>query len=158
MIAQSSDGTSVSVPVAFDPNAPIPPPPTVAITPAGPYRNNQIVRIKGHNFAPKAAFSVSECVTQPNEQDCFSTGGGPQVTTANGSLSTQFQVQRRLEAFSGFVDCLTKGVQCTLEISSEGGADVIVPLTFKPKPVATAAVTPATSVATRAVSSWAGLR
>jgi hypothetical protein len=155
VIAQSTDGTSVSAPVAFDPHAPIPPPPSVTITPAGPYRNNQIVRIKGSNFAPKAGFSVAECATQPNEQDCFSTAGGPQITTANGSLSTQFQVARRLESFSGFVDCLSAGVQCTLEVSSEGGAAVSLPLTFKSKAGIAVAVTPATRIATRGASSWA---
>jgi hypothetical protein len=154
VIAQSGDGTSVSAPVSFDPHAPMPPPPSVKITPAGPYRNNQILSIKGSNFAPKASFSVAECATQANEQDCFSTVGGPQITTANGSLSTQFQVERRLESFAGFVDCLSTGVSCTLEVTSEGGADVVVPLTFKPKPSAAVAVTPATAVATRGSVSW----
>ncbi len=155
VIAQSGDGSTVSQPVSFDPDAPVPPPPAVTTTPKPPFRNNQIVRIKGTHFAPKASFGVTECALTANEQDCFSFIAGAQITTANGSLSTQFQVARRIESENGFVDCLDKGVECTLEVSSEGGADVVLPLTFKSKPGAAVAVTAATRITARGASSWA---
>jgi hypothetical protein len=131
VIAQSFAGDTATTAVLFDRNAPIPPPPSANIVPAGPYRNNQVVQVNGLNFAPKAEFSVAECAAGASEIACFGTGG-PQVTTAKGHLSTSFQVERRMDDGMGStIDCRTSGVSCTLEIASEGGANVEVPLTFR---------------------------
>jgi len=131
-VVEGSDGSFKAIALTFDPDAPVPPAPNATTTPAPPFRNHQTVQIKGLHFAPNAEFSVGECAFARREGACDSVGGSGQVTTAKGSLSTSFQVQRKLSGGGGApLDCRSADVRCVLEISSEGGAIVDLPLSFK---------------------------
>jgi len=130
LIAESgTDGSVVTVPVKFDPNAPIPPAPSAKVKPAGPYHDQQVVTVTGKNFAPRAAFSVSECATSAGSEGCLIEGGAG-FTSATGAASTQFQLFSALDPLDPTTDCTNAGVTCFLEVSSEGGAVADVPLTF----------------------------
>jgi Neocarzinostatin family/DisA bacterial checkpoint controller nucleotide-binding len=125
-----NDGSSVTVPVTFDPNAPIPPKPSAHIRPAAPYQDQQTVNITGKNFAPRAGISVTECAVSLSSESCLFEGGSPAFTSATGGLSTQFQLFSPLQPGDPTSDCTALGVQCTLEVASEGGGVVALPLTF----------------------------
>jgi Neocarzinostatin family len=127
---EGSDG-STTAPVAFDANAPIPPAPSASVTPTGPYTDRQTVTVNGLNFAPKAQYEFGECLTTQDEELCGYQAPRRQVTNADGSLSNQFKVSSRVDDGVGdTANCTSKGATCTLEISSEGGAAVSLPLTF----------------------------
>lgn len=159
LIAQDTNGDTVTRSVAFDPSAPIPPPPAATIKPAGPYRNNQVVHINGKHFAPKADFQVNECAFTAHVEACYGVIGGTQRTNAAGDLSTLFQLERKLQA-EGPIDCTGKRVQCVLEVSSEGGAAVELPLVFKTGAGSEAAVPAAqlVPVSRRARGGWLAAR
>ncbi len=126
------DGSDLTVPIAFAASAPVPPPPSASITPAGPFTHTQTVRIHGRSFAPLAAVSVSECAASAQVVACFSVIGPSQpMTDSTGSVTTDYTVHRRLEAGpDATLDCAAPGVQCTLQIDSEGGAAASVSLRF----------------------------
>jgi hypothetical protein len=143
-----SDGDFVTVPVAFDPKAPVPPPPTASTKPASPFRRNQVVQIKGKGFPANAQFEIEECGTGPTLGECFSSFGGSEATDAHGNLATAFQVQP-LD-----VDCARKRVTCALQITSEGGAQVVLPFRFRSGGGATASAEPLVRVPEGPQRSW----
>jgi hypothetical protein len=146
------DSSTVTVPVTFDPTAPIPPPPRVTVNPAGPYANRQIVTVNGHNFAPNAAFGSTECFSSTNVFGCFLPTGPPQFTDANGNFSTKVTLHRFIAAVGQTIDCASATVTCTLSSASEGGIDIQTPLQFN----ATAAAGSAADASAMTTSSRRG--
>ena len=156
VVAQDfADNSSVTVPVTFDPAAPIPPRPRVNVSPAAPYTDGQTVTVNGRNFPPNALYGAAECFSTTNFFGCFLPKGPGSSTDANGGFSTSVTL-RRFVRFSGQkYDCADVSVTCSLSAFSEGGVQVDTPLQFS----ATAAASPAADVGTVAFSqrpgSWA---
>ena len=140
------------VPVTFDPNSPIPPPPTATITPDHDLGFRQTVTLAGSGFTP-GTIPVEQC-------GLVSFGGGgtflicrgfTQVEAdANGAISGTAEVRRVLTEGPGLsVDCATSAQPCTLRVGS-GDPDetATVPLAFdpnsQPPPPPAVTVSPAT--------------
>ncbi|HEY3830721.1 MAG TPA: neocarzinostatin apoprotein domain-containing protein [Acidimicrobiia bacterium] len=131
LLAIGGNGSTAHTPLSFNPAAPIPPRPSIALTPAGPYKNNQTVSFTGKNFAPSAEFSVSECIDTKQLGACSGSGGTNWVTDKFGNLHGSTQLARRVSTPDGTVDCLnTKTTTCTLSVDSLGNADATVTLHF----------------------------
>ncbi|HEX4491250.1 MAG TPA: neocarzinostatin apoprotein domain-containing protein [Acidimicrobiia bacterium] len=130
LLVEDSAGDNAMANLSFDPKAPVPPPPALTVTPAAPYRDGEILHLKGTNFPPSAEYSTSECLVGPRDGVCLGTEDGSGVTTAKGALSTTFPVARRFDEDGTNLDCAKANVTCTLEVDSEGGVTTSIPLTF----------------------------
>jgi hypothetical protein len=124
----------VSVPVSFDPNAPIPPPPTASITPDHDLGYEQTVTLTGTNFVP-GPVTVLECGsfdgTDGTSTVCF--GFSQLQADASGNVSGPVDVVRLLELGPGSqVDCGATTGTCTLEVVASDNDELIIPLQFDP--------------------------
>ena len=140
-----------STALSFDPNAPIPPAPTAAISPADNLGYRQPVALTGAGFTP-GTVPVSECAQIPEGPGTFEDCAGFTVVDADasGAISTQFEIRRILRFGPGLsVDCGTNPTPCTLRVGSgDPDESAAIPLTFDPNavppPPPTVTVTPAT--------------
>jgi hypothetical protein len=130
LLAFGDNGATARTALSFDPAAPIPPRPSITLSPAGPYKNNQTVNFTGKNFAPNAQFSAGECITSNVAETC--TGGGPSswVTDKSGNLHGSTQLIRRVSTPSGPLDCLNAKTTCTFSVESLGNAEATATLHF----------------------------
>src|SRR3954465_4780590 len=71
VVVQAAGGPSGTAPLAFDPSVPLPPPPTLAVTPSDGLGDGDIVRVHGEGFAPNAPLALLQC---PSDVD-FAFGG-----------------------------------------------------------------------------------
>ncbi len=128
-VVDEDEAGLVVAPLTFDPKAPIPPDASISVTPGGPYRNNQVVQIKGAHFPPLVGYGVAECVVSAESVGCLGEGGqGSPTTDAHGAFATTFQLVSRSSEF-GF-DCLDPSTACMLVAQSEGGVEAVKSLHF----------------------------
>ena len=124
------------VPVTFDPNSPIPPPPTVTITPDHDLGYRQTVTLAGSGFTP-GTIPVEQCgqASSGGGGSFDICGGFTQVEAdANGAISGAAEVRRVLTEGPGVsVDCATSAQPCTLRIGfGDPDESATVPLAFDP--------------------------
>jgi hypothetical protein len=149
------DGSMVTVPVTFDPAAPIPPRPRVNLNPDAPYTNHQIITVKGRNFAPNATFNTTECFSSTNVFGCFLSTQADQFTDANGDFATQVKLHRLINLPGETIDCADAAVACELSSSSEGGVDIETPLQFSASAAAGPAIDASPVTSSTRLSGWA---
>lgn len=121
-------------PVTFDPDAPVPPPPSVVVTPDDDLGWRTVVSVVGSGFTP-GSIQVQQCgqVIVDNSQFTTCTGYSQVEVDADGNLSTPFTVRRMLDAeFPAPVDCATASASCTLDVGDGPDESARVPLTFDP--------------------------
>ncbi len=124
----------VEAPVTFDPDAPIPPPPGIAVTPDHDLGWRTVVGVTGSGFAP-GTIEVRQCgqVVIDTAQFSTCTGYAQVDVDAHGNLSAHFTVRRILDAdLPAPVDCATASAACTLEVGNGPDESARVPLTFDP--------------------------
>ena len=107
--ASSVDSLAIAeVALAFDPNAPLPPPPVLEIAPSSNLAHDQEVTVRGSGFSENAPVQLQECAERGGVQlQCtYGTGFGP-TTDATGSFEATFRVKRAF-GFPGepITDCL----------------------------------------------------
>jgi hypothetical protein len=132
-----SDDRTKAIPLQFDPGAPLPPPPSITVTPNRGLTDGQTVHVSGHSFTPSAAAFVGECATdgQPNP-GIFDIIGclEPTVaeTDATGALSTPLTVSDNVPVFDGSVVDCTAGTNCVIvaEDLFDPTAIAIAPINF----------------------------
>ncbi len=127
------------VPLTFDPNAPIPPPPSATVIPDHDLGWRQVVGFGGSGFTP-GLLTVQQCgvfETGPVGFN-FCTGFDQVEVTAEGNMLGSFTVQRVLDAGyadpASRIDCATSAESCTLRFGNgdpDESADV--PLDFDPE-------------------------
>ena len=125
-----SNGAMATTPLSFDPAAPIPPPPSITLTPAGPYKGSQSVSFAGKNFAPNAEFSAGECIISNVAGACETGSRTNWVTDKNGNLHGSTTLVRRVSTPSGALDCLNAKTSCTFTVESLGNAEATTTLHF----------------------------
>jgi hypothetical protein len=156
-------------PLAFDSSIPLPPRPTLTVTPPDGLADRQTVTVTGEGFEPKANLTIGECV--PNEDDIYplcSEGTFQAVTTDdNGDFSLPIVVRRIISSYPGVldpvsIDCATNPVPCAInannyqeptdQATAQLGFDSSLPL----PPPPTAAVTPDDGLADRQIVTVTG--
>jgi|GEM_PF-1936387 Neocarzinostatin family./Calx-beta domain. len=129
-------------PLTFDPNAPIPPPPTVSATPTSGLGYRQPVTVRGAGFAPDAEIGITECSGNPSSdlgEVCSAFASV--IADQNGGFETTFPARRFLGGpFNPAVDCASAATPCALSVFDSfdgfGGDGQSIPLSFDPNSVA----------------------
>ncbi len=139
--------------LAFDPTAPLAPPPTAVATPSTDLVDAQMITVSGTGFipaGPNAGVNVAQCATGVGYACQY--GGGAGVTVdATGALHGDVQVSTILPGSGADLDC--RVVACELQVSQyQGTGEVLhLPLSFDPAaplaPAASFTVTPSTGLA-----------
>ena len=128
----------------FDPNAPIPPPPAITVTPNTNLGYREAVRVQGSNFTPGASINLTECAFSSFPDAPAVCSGGSQATTdAGGGLDTNFSAHRVLfGGFSPTIDCTQSTYRCLIVVSEADSfdfgslfGDASAPVSFDPNSV-----------------------
>ena len=89
---------SVDIPIAFDPDAPLPPPPSLRIDPDSGLNHNDVVTVSGSGFVSGDFVELYECLEDdglPGGFCAYSGYGGRAIfADANGDFTTPFTVKR----------------------------------------------------------------
>lgn len=132
-------------PVAFDPDAPLPPPPSLTADPSTGLADRQVVTLSGSGWTPGAYVSLEQCGDDPDGQMRCGYGFFGNVHVADdGTLTAQFRVRREIkwtewddeteEGVAHTIDCADEPGRCYVQAYSdaEWPAQPAVPLTFDP--------------------------
>lgn len=155
-LAQRTDGSiaNLHTPLAFRPDGPLLPGPTMTVEPATDLVDGQHVRVTGSGFVPGTAVELAEC------KDGATTGEGCESSRtfvgieADGAIDVDLQVYAISRTnFGDELDC--RSVACTLVASrglfqTDTRHTAVAPLAFRPGgpllPPPTITVTPATGL------------
>ncbi|MGZ4794591.1 MAG: neocarzinostatin apoprotein domain-containing protein [Acidimicrobiia bacterium] len=125
----------IQLPVTFDPDAPIPPPPVAAIGVDHPLGWREVVTVLGGGFTP-GPIGLSQCARVTSGDTSFESCGNysQAQVDATGILLTTARLDRMLDlGFGTPVDCATAPTPCTLRIGYGDPDDsATIPLTFDP--------------------------
>jgi hypothetical protein len=125
---------------------------TVTVTPHTDLVSGQRVAVSGTGFADTPVVVVECAAGATSPYDCDLNGFDVLEPAADGSVSTQFAVHRRVLASSGTVDCASAAGACVIglaSLSSLAAFDATAPLTFDPNapaPNPAVTVTPSTGL------------
>ena len=150
-------------PLTFDPNAPIPPPPVITVTPDTNLDYRQDVHITGTGFAPSGPVLVEQCALPSSPGDLATCSSSLQVTAdAVGGIDSSFPATRVVFGFfQDSIDCTDAAVSCVIHAVDADEFDfgfglpplpgAIAPVTFDPTstppPPPVVTVTPAVGLA-----------
>ncbi len=123
-LTPTGGGDSLRAPITFDPAAPIPPPPTVAVIPATDIGSRQLVSVTGSGFLPDAPVALQQCDSRPTQFGIeFCVGSDQTQADAAGNINTTVIVRRFLsQGFSNPTDCSIAVGTCVLRVGSPGFA------------------------------------
>src|SRR5262249_6493860 len=95
-------------PLTFDPNAPIPPPPTIAADPDTGLGLVTSVHVTGTGFDPDGPVVILTCTHGSTDlRDCSTGLSGFALADAGGNLDTTVDVRRGIRTqLESLVDCL----------------------------------------------------
>ncbi len=156
---------NVWAPITFDPNQPIPPPPSITADPTTGLADRQTIRVTGANFDGNTGLWFQQCLATNDGCRYINT---PVFVAPDGSFSADVTVRRQIYRYRfldepgppELVDCVVAG--CTLEAYTDEGFEspASIPLSFDPAlPVApppTMTVDPSTGLAFRATVAVTG--
>jgi Neocarzinostatin family len=132
----------------FDSSVPLPPAPTISVTPDTGLVQGQSVTVTGSNFAPNAQIFLSECSTGGSSTyGCGSGIGGSATADGIGAFSATFTVQRGIRDYDTYpptvIDCASAPQACSMQaFAYDGGDSALVPIDFDPlAPIVTPTVT-----------------
>jgi hypothetical protein len=148
---------SAGATLAFDPTAPLPPPPTVQVAPSTGLVHQQQVIVAANGFAPNAFVSVLQCrAGAAGSEDCDYATGTYLQAGPTGSLATGTRVRRRIFTnASGVVDCGAVPAACEIEVAdgsdlfAVGAAPISFDASVPPPPAPVVAVAPSTDLVHR---------
>lgn len=149
-VEHGGDGPSstVEVDLAFDPDAPLAPPPTATLSPAGPYAHGQVVTVAVQGVVWATEARLLQCPVGATSPDDCDRGWWSYIdlyeSTSGSAPLALFAV---LDTPSGAVDCRVAGA-CMVAVAAgrtlAPAKTAIVPVTFDP---ATEVVPPTLTVA-----------
>ena len=126
---------NLAVPIGFDPDQPIPPPPSVTVDPASDLADRQLVAVEGANFEPGIYVGLSICLVDDGFCTYLPSGARPD---AEGTFSTSVNVRRQVRRYlddpetTELLDCATNA--CVLRVEWYDGyhGALDTPITFDP--------------------------
>ncbi len=126
---------TASVPLAFVPDGPLRPPPTLTVTPSDGLVDGQQVQVAGSGFRP-GPLLVSQCTRDTGDgvsvfQRC--AGSGYVEADENGNVAEALNVAVLERTSAGFSDCRTDP-GCSIEALDFNGGSALasVPIAFDP--------------------------
>ncbi|MBL8778878.1 MAG: hypothetical protein JNK12_23305 [Acidimicrobiales bacterium] len=147
VIASIAGGVQARAAIAFDPDGPLRPAPTLVVTPDDGLADGQSVQVTGAGFARDTTVVLLECGDLGEVlDDCAVFAGEPPfVTPVDGAFEATVTVHRRFERFSaGAHDCDLD--PCVIRaFSLDDGREVDATISFAPE--ATDGPPPASPVA-----------
>lgn len=129
---------STTAPLAFQPDGPLLPPPTLTASPGTDLRGGQTVTVTGTGFRPLGQSILLQCRLQPyNETSCSLTRPENHLPQAqadeSGAFEQTFVVHTRFELIDG-TERNCRNRPCSIAALSYGtGEFVVAPITFAPR-------------------------
>ena len=125
--------TATSAPIQFDPNAPLPPPPSVSIDPATGVDDGQLIRVFGSGFPRRTNVGVVQCRVNaggPGGCDLSTLGNG--FTADSGDFTATLRAKRFITTDSGVIDCGIPGA-CVVGagVAPNGNPSANTPILFR---------------------------
>jgi hypothetical protein len=120
VVAQANGGPAGTAPLRFDGSTPLPPPPTMTVTPSDGLADGQLVQVHGAGFAPSAQLAVQQCPSDVSPVfGCYTNYGRYVQADANGAFTTTVESQRSLQVFGPqpqptTVDCAEAAGRCVI--------------------------------------------
>jgi hypothetical protein len=155
LVVQSFGGSNAVATLEFDPAAPVPPPPVIAVTPGGPLPYRAALIVTGSGFVPNLPVRLQQCEAAALACGAGSGAADSVVADPNGAFTARLDVVRSLRSFETFppstVDCGTAAGACVVRavtVDEDDGAES--PLDFDPSaplPAVSATIAPSTSLA-----------
>ena len=145
---------SAGAPLAFDPSAPLPPPPTVVAAPSTGLVHDQQVIVTARGFAANVSVVVVQCrADAPGTEECDYSSGNYLQAGPTGEVATVTRVHRRIfTPASGVFDCGGTPAACEIEavdntdILATGRASISFDPTVPLPPAPVVTVTPTTDL------------
>ena len=155
---QATGGPLGTAPLGFDPSVPLPPPPTLTVTPSDGLGDGDIVQVHGDGFTPNVPIALLQCPADANALfGCYSEYNRYFQADTNGAFSTTLKVERQQQVFGptpepSIVDCAESDGRCIV-VAVDYNDDLdsaSVPISFDPSkppaPPPTATATPNTGL------------
>ena len=108
---------SAKAPIQFDPNAPLPPPPSITVAPSTGLGDGQTVTVSGTGFVPDGPVGIIECGSTGSQNRCDFATLVYGHAGADGTFSQQLRVKQDLDTAEGSFDC-TRPEGCILGAAS----------------------------------------
>ncbi|HET6950086.1 MAG TPA: neocarzinostatin apoprotein domain-containing protein [Acidimicrobiales bacterium] len=113
-------GETATVPLAFDPDAPLLPAPTLTVTPSTDLVDGQVVRVAGSGFVrvPEGwPVQLYQCAPGPASDRCRQVGDDYLPVDGNAGFALDVAVTARVPVPDGQYDCRTSTDPCVLVAS-----------------------------------------
>ena len=117
---QAIGGPIGTAPLAFDASVPLPPLPTLTVTPSDGLGDGDIVHVHGEGFTPNDPIQLIQCPSEVNivVNGCFSEYNRYLQADAGGAITTSMKVERDVQVFDpktgqqSTVDCAASAGRC----------------------------------------------
>lgn len=110
-------GETATVPLVFDPAAPLLPAPTLTVTPSADLVDGEVVRVEGSGFVrvPEGwPVQLYQCAPGPTSDRCRQAGDDYVFVDGDGGFALDVPVTARVPVPDGQYDCRTSADPCVL--------------------------------------------
>ena len=135
---ENSDYAASSPRLAFDPDGPVPPPPTLSVTPTTGLEGGEVLQLVGAGFTPGAPIGFTLCAGGTVSLDtCDVSGAYLDTADENGSFTGVLTARLSITTTAGTIDCTASAGTCAVGAAnlSDYSENAQAPLTFGPEPV-----------------------
>jgi len=126
-------GQGAQAAIQFDPNQPLPPPPSITVTPSTGLVDGQQVAVNGTGFPPFGTIAVLQCQVGDSEngENCDIAGANYPVPDEFGDVFTPFVVKQTMPTAQGNVDCAVTPCALVAATLPSGALSAAVTLVFR---------------------------
>ncbi len=123
-----------TAPITFDGSVPLPPPPTITVTPATGLVDGDTVTVAAQGFTPDSQVAVLQCdqTVSPAGAGCNTSAYKMVQTDGTGAISTDMVVDRLLYLQAGTVDCAVTTCRMVVAELPYGYPNTSADLAFDP--------------------------
>ena len=124
--------SSTETDLHFDPDAPLPPPPTLSLEPSTDLPWSTPAHVDGSGFAPNTTYNIVQCTNDSTFFDFRCQFGPTLQTDGEGNLAGDFTIRRVIQNGSQQIDCAPDGCFVAVFSYDDAISYGVVPLTFDP--------------------------